>query len=415
MLKIGHLLNTTNMLMLRYSFENILQMRLTCLLIRFFAVLFLITQANGQDRIITTGVPFLLITPDARAAGMGELGVATSADAYAQQWNPAKYAFSESKSGLGLSYTPYLRQLVDDIFLGNLTYFNKINERSSWAISLKYFSYGNVQFNDIMAGTIIDQGSKRPNEITFDLSYSLKLSENFAMSVAGRFLRSDLKIHNDMDATSANSLGVDIAGFYQSSSFDMGNLNTLIRGGFNISNIGPRLKYDEGGQMDFIPTNFRLGTGLDLIFDSSNILGVYLEFSKLLVPSPVGFYDSSNTLKGFRQPDVNFFNGIFKSFNDAPGGMQEELKEITWALGFEYLFADTLALRAGYFNESEEKGSRRYMTFGAGLELNGMVIDISYLSSTSKIRNPLENTLRFSLSFNFDGSGSSIQTDDDSS
>lgn len=399
--------------MLRYSFENTKQMKSICLLIRFSIILFFVAQVNGQDRIITTGVPFLLITPDARAAGMGELGVATSADAYAQQWNPAKYAFSESKSGLGLSYTPYLRQLVDDIFLGNLTYFNKINERSAWATSLKYFSYGNVQFNDIMAGTIIDQGSKRPNEITVDLSYSLKLSESFAMSVAGRFLRSDLKIHTDMDATSANSLGVDIAGFYQSSVFDLGNFDGLIRAGFNISNIGPRLKYDEGGQMDFIPTNLRVGTGLDLIFDASNVLGVFLEFSKLLVPTPVAFYDSSNRLKGYRQPDVNFFNGIFKSFNDAPGGIQEELKEITWALGFEYLFAETLALRAGYFNESEEKGSRRYMTFGAGLELNGMVIDISYLSSTSKIRNPLENTLRFSLSFSLDGSVRTLTAEDE--
>ena len=390
-------------------------MRSTCPLIKFFIVLLITTQLNAQERIITTGVPFLLITPDARAAGMGELGVATSADAYAQQWNPAKYAFSESRSGLGLSYTPYLRQLVDDIFLGNLTYFNKIDERSAWAASFKYFSYGNVQFNKMMAGTIIDQGSKRPNEITLDLSYSLKLSERFAMSVAGRFLRSDLKIHTDMDATSANSLGVDIAGFYQGSAFDMGKFDGLVRAGFNISNIGPRLKYDEGGQMDFIPTNLRVGTGLDLIFDPSNILGVYLEFSKLLVPTPVAYYDKSNALLGYRQPDVNFFNGIFKSFSDAPGGIQEELKEVTWALGFEYLFAETLALRTGYFNESEEKGSRQYMTFGAGIELNGMVIDISYLSSTSKIRNPLENTLRFSLSFNFEGSGKAPPVEDDPS
>ena len=339
-------------------------------LIPIFTVLFLVTQVNGQDRIITTGVPFLLITPDARAAGMGELGVATSPDSYAQQWNPAKYAFSQSNSGLGLSYTPYLRQLVDDIFLGSLTYFNKINERSAWATSLKYFSYGNVQFNNIMAGTIIDQGSKRPNEITLDLSYSLKLSERFAMSVAGRFLRSDLKIHTDMDATSANSLGVDISGFYQSLNFDMGKFNGLARAGFNISNIGPRLKYDEGGQMDFIPTNLRVGTGMDLIFDKFNILGVYLEFSKLLVPTPVIFLDNKNQPQGYRQPDINFLNGIFRSFNDAPGGIKEELKEITWALGFEYTFAETLAIRTGYFNESEEKGSRRYMTFGAGLELS---------------------------------------------
>lgn len=363
-----------------------------------------VVQANGQDRVITTGVPFLLITPDARAAGMGELGVATSADAYSQQWNPAKYTFSKKDSGLGLSYTPYLRQLVDDIFLGSLSYFNKINERSAWASSLKYFSYGNVQFNEMMSGTIIDQGSKRPNEITVDLSYSLKLSEKFAMAVAGRFLRSDLKIHTDIDATSANSFGVDIAGFYQGNTFDMGNFDGLFRGGFNVSNIGPRLKYDEGGQMDFIPTNLKLGTGLDLMFDTSNLLGVYIEFSKLLVPTPVAFFDNNNELKGYKQPDIDFFNGIFRSFNDAPGGMEEEIKEISWALGIEYLFAKTLALRTGYFNESEEKGSRRYLTFGAGFKLNGMEIDISYLSSTSKIRNPLENTLRFSLGFNFDRS-----------
>ena len=255
--------------MLRYQVMKTRKIRSSCSLIIFFIVFSLVIQINAQDRIITTGVPFLLITPDARAAGMGELGVATSADAYAQQWNPAKYAFSESRSGLGLSYTPYLRQLVDDIFLGNLTYFNKIDERSAWAASFKYFSYGNVQFNKMMAGTIIDQGSKRPNEITLDLSYSLKLSENFAMSVAGRFLRSDLKIHTDMDATSANSLGVDIAGFFRGSTFDFGKVDGMMRAGFNISNIGPRLKYDEGGQTDFIPTNLRVGSGLDLIFDPS--------------------------------------------------------------------------------------------------------------------------------------------------
>jgi hypothetical protein len=390
--------------MKRYKDENAKKMPFTPKLTRFLIAFLFVVQAIGQDRVITTGVPFLLITPDARAAGMGELGVATSADAYAQQWNPAKYAFSENNSGLGLSYTPYLRQLVDDIFLGSLTYFNKLNERSAWATTLKYFSYGNVQFNDMMSGTIIDQGSKRPNEITVDLSYSLKLSEKFAMAVAGRFLRSDLKIHTDMDATSANSLGVDIAGFYQGDTFDMGNLDGLIRAGFNISNIGPRLKYDEGGQMDFIPTNLKLGSGVDFIFDPSKVLGVYIEFSKLLVPTPVAYYDNNNQPQGYRQPDIDFFNGIFKSFNDAPGGTQEELKEITCAFGLEYLFAKTLALRTGYFNESEEKGSRRYLTFGAGFKLNGMEIDISYLSSTSKIRNPLENTLRFSLSFNFDGS-----------
>ena len=361
-----------------------------------------ILSINAQERVITTGVPFLLITPDARAGGMGELGVATSPDAYAQQWNPAKYAFIESDNGLGLSYTPYLRQLVDDIFLGSLTYFNKVNERSAWAASLKYFSLGNIQFNESIAGTIVDQGSKRPNEITLDLSYSLKLSDKFSMSVAGRYIRSDLKINIDMDATSANTLGVDIAGFYQSNSFGIGNKDAVLRTGFNISNIGPRLKYDEGGQKDFIPTNLRIGSGIDFILDESNVLGINIEFSKLLVPSPIAFYDENDNLY-YRQPDVSFLKGILESFGDAPDGSKEELKEVTWAVGTEYKFGKNFALRTGYFNESIEKGSRRYLTFGAGFKYNNTNIDISYLSSTSKIRNPLENTLRFSLTFNFDG------------
>lgn len=361
-----------------------------------------ILNINAQERVITTGVPFLLITPDARAGGMGELGVATSPDAYAQQWNPAKYAFIESDNGLGLSYTPYLRQLVDDIFLGSLTYFNKINERSAWAASLKYFSLGNIQFNESIAGTIVDQGSKRPNEITLDFSYSLKLSDKFSMSVAGRYIRSDLKINIDMDATSANTLGVDIAGFYQSNSFGIGNKDAVLRTGFNISNIGPRLKYDEGGQKDFIPTNLRIGSGIDFILDESNVLGINIEFSKLLVPSPIAFYDENDNLY-YRQPDVSFFKGILESFGDAPDGSKEELKEVTWAVGTEYKFGKNFALRTGYFNESIEKGSRRYLTFGAGFKYKNTNIDISYLSSTSKIRNPLENTLRFSLTFNFDG------------
>ena len=361
-----------------------------------------ILNINAQERVITTGVPFLLITPDARAGGMGELGVATSPDAYAQQWNPAKYAFIESDNGLGLSYTPYLRQLVDDIFLGSLTYFNKVNERSAWAASLKYFSLGNIQFNESIAGTIVDQGSKRPNEITLDLSYSLKLSDKFSMSVAGRYIRSDLKINIDMDATSANTLGVDIAGFYQSNSFGIGNKDAVFRTGFNISNIGPRLKYDEGGQKDFIPTNLRIGSGIDFILDESNVLGINIEFSKLLVPSPIAFYDENDNLY-YRQPDVSFLKGILESFGDAPDGSKEELKEVTWAVGTEYKFGKNFALRTGYFNESIEKGSRRYLTFGAGFKYNNTNIDISYLSSTSQIRNPLENTLRFSLTFNFDG------------
>ena len=363
------------------------------------------TKITAQDRVISTGVPFLLITPDARAAGMGEQGVATSADAFSQQWNPSKYVFSEIKSGLGLSYTPYLSKLVSDIFLANITYFNKNSDRSAWAASLKYFSLGDIVLNDLVAGSIIQQGVERPNELTLDFSYSLLLNTKFSMAVTARFIRSDLKISSDVDASSANTLGVDISGFYKSDLFDFKENKARLRLGFNISNIGPRLKYDEGGQKNFIPTNLRIGSGLIVHLDSNNKISINLEFSKLLVPSPVAVLDeNTGEILSYQQPDISFLSGILESFNDAPDGFSEELKEITWGLGTEYNFQDSFALRGGYFNESLEKGSRRYYTLGAGFSLDFASIDISYLFSTSKVRNPLENTLRFSITFNLDGS-----------
>ena len=351
-----------------------------------------------NERVIVTGVPFVLITSDARAAGMGDIGVSTTPDAYSQQWNPAKYPFSEVEKGIGISYTPYLSKLVNDIFLGNLTYFKKIGERGAWGTSLKYFSLGDIQFNEVISGTIVSQGVERPNELTLDLSYSLKLSEQFAMSVAGRYIRSDLKLSSDGDAASANTLGVDIAGFYQSKTRKVGKNDMRFRSGFNLSNIGPRLVYDIGGQKNFLPTNLKVGTSADWVFDSDSSMSLNLEFNKLLVPSPVTSINEQGT-SVYAQPDVNFLRGIFESFNDAEDGFLEELKEITWATGLEYKFQNVLALRTGYFNESKEKGARRYMTFGAGLLINQMQVDISYLFSMSSVRSPLENTLRFSLSF----------------
>ena len=370
----------------------------------FISVLFS-NRITAQERVISTGVPFLLITPDARAAGMGEQGVATSVDAFSQQWNPSKYVFSESKSGFGVSYTPYLSKLVNDIFLANITYFNKNTDRSAWAASLKYFSLGDIVLNDLVAGSIIQQGVERPNELTLDFSYSLLLDTKFSMAVAARFIRSDLKISSDIDASSANTLGVDIAGIYKSDLFDFQNNKARLRLGFNISNIGPRLKYDEGGQKNFIPTNLRIGSGLNVHLDSNNKISFNLEFNKLLVPSPIAFFDeNTGEILSYQQPDISFLSGIPESFNDAPDGLSEELKEITWGLGTEYNFQDSFALRGGYFNESLEKGSRRYFTLGAGFSLNFASIDISYLFSTSKVRNPLENTLRFSITFDLDGS-----------
>ena len=375
----------------------------TYVLLCFSFVLFSVSGQNS-NRVITTSVPFLLITPDARAAGMGELGVATAADAYSQQWNPAKYAFASSEKSIGISYTPYLSKHVDDIFLGNVTFYRKVNDRSAWATSLKYFSLGDIQFNEFIGGSIVDQGQERPSELTLDLSYSLKLSEQFSMAVAGRYIRSDLRIATDADTSSANTLGVDIAGFYQSKIFDLGAQNAIFRSGINISNVGPRLNYDVGGQKSFIPTNLKMGFGLDLFFDDQNSFGIYTEFNKLLVPTPVAVYDAEGLLLGYQQPDIDFVNGMITSFSDAPGGFSEELNEITAAIGLEYQFQDVFSLRTGYFNESKEKGSRRYLTLGAGFDLNFINIDISYLFSTSNVRNPLENTIRFSLSLDLESS-----------
>ena len=370
------------------------------LFILFGICLIFFIEGYAQDRVITTGVPFLMITSDARAAGMGDVGVATSSDAFSQQWNPAKYAFVNTSRGYGISYTPYLSKLVNDIFLGNVTYYRKLNERSSWATSFKYFSLGDVQFNQVIAGSIVDQGVERPNELTLDLSYSLKLSESFSMSVAARYIRSDLKLATDSDNNSANSLGIDIAGFYQSKSFEFKGLNSIFRSGFNISNIGPRLKYDEGGKQNFIPTNLRIGSGIELSLDDDNRLNFNLELNKLLVPTPIATFDEMNNFLGYEQPDIGFLKGIMQSFNDAPDGFKEELQEITWALGFEYIFKKIFSLRTGYFNESKFKGSRRYITFGTGFIINQMDLNVSYLFSTSNVRSPLENTLRFSLAFN---------------
>lgn len=372
-----------------------------CCFLLFLGVFIFHSKTHAQERVISTGVPFLLITPDARAAGMGEQGVATSVDAFSQQWNPAKYVFSEQNSAFAISYTPYLSKLVSDIFLANITYYNKNSERSAWATSLKYFSLGEIVLNDLVSGSIIQQGVERPNELTLDFSYSLLLNSKYSMAVAARFIRSDLKLSSDADASSANTLGIDIAGFYRSDLFDFRENKARLRAGFNISNIGPRLKYDEGGQKNFIPTNLKLGTGLNVHLDANNKISFNVEFNKLLVPTPVAFLDEdTGEVLSYQQPDISFLSGIFESFSDAPDGFSEELKEITWGVGSEYNFQDSFALRGGYFNESLEKGSRRYFTLGAGFSLDFAEIDISYLFSTSKVRNPLENTLRFSIIFN---------------
>ncbi|MEL0454875.1 type IX secretion system outer membrane channel protein PorV [Flavobacteriaceae bacterium SZ-1-7] len=367
---------------------------------------------NQERRVVTTGVPFLLIASDARAAGMADMGVATSVDAFSQQWNSSKYAFSEAKSGIGVSYTPYLSKLVNDIFLGNVSYFNRLDERSAFGASLRYFSLGDIEFVE----NANDQPRiQRPSELSLDLSYALRLSDQFAMSVGMRYLRSDLRIQGvDGDASAANTFGVDISGYYQSEEQAYSDYNGRWRAGFAIQNIGPKFKYDDGGLDNFQPTNLRLGAGFDFIFDDYNKVAVTAEVAKLLVPTPpiYGYVDADGDqtqasdgseptiiVEG-KDPDVSFLTGIFQSFGDAPDGFSEELKEFTWALSAEYTYQDSFAFRTGYFNESEDKGARKFLALGAGFKANVVNIDLSYLFSASKVQSPLEGTLRFSLTFN---------------
>ncbi|WP_456440952.1 type IX secretion system outer membrane channel protein PorV [Psychroserpens sp.] len=383
-----------------------------------------------DSRVITTGVPFLLIASDARAAGMGDVGVATSADANSQQWNPAKYTFSLSKSGIGINYTPYLSKLVNDIFLGNVTYFNRLNERSAFAVSFKYFSLGEIEIvEDENSEPLIE----KPNELTFDASYSLRLADQFSMAVALRYIRSDLRIQVvDANAAPASSIGVDIAGYYQSEEEAYDSFNGRWRAGFAFQNLGPKIKYDDGGRENFLPSTLRLGVGFDFIFDDYNKLAITGEVTKLLVPTPpiIGdriVFTDTNGNGEYDEPDPNnplpeddvfisveediiidgkdnnvgFGKGIFQSFGDAPGGFSEELREFTWSLGAEYTYQDSFAFRLGYFNEAEDKGARKFFALGAGFKYTTINIDLSYLFSASKVQSPLENTLRFSLVFNF--------------
>ncbi len=363
-----------------------------------------LTFSQNNIRVVTTAVPFLSIAPDARAAALGDQGVATSSDAFANHWNPAKYAFIGNDTGAAISYTPYLSKLVNDIFLADVTYYRAIDDRSAWAVGLRYFSLGEIQIGETPAD-FINPLIERPNEYVFDASYALKLSDKFSMGIQGSFLTSDLKLRSSTtnDSTSASTVAVGISGFYQSYEVPYSSFSGMWRAGFNISNIGPKLKYEDEGQSDYLPTNLKLGGGFDFIFDSYNKLAVSLEINKLLVPSPSEpITDGDGNITGYAQPsDVGVLSGIFKSFGDAPDGFSEELKEFTWSLGAEFMYDESFALRAGYFNENELKGARKFFTLGAGFKYNVIDVDLSYLISAGRVVNPLENTLRFSLTFNF--------------
>jgi hypothetical protein len=386
-------------------------------------ILFTVSQniKAQENRVITTGVPFLLIAADARSAGMGDMGVATSADAFSQQFNPAKFAFSLQKQGFSVSYTPYLSSIANDISLGQLTYYNKINDRSAFAGTLRFFGLGDIELRQT-ADPNEAVRTVNPNELALDGSYSLKLSDRFSMAVAGRFIRSALRVPDlNNDVSAATTFAVDVAGYYQSEEVAYDDFNGRWRAGFNFQNLGPKISYDKDDlNNNFLPANMRLGGGFDFIFDEYSKIGVTAEVTKLLVPTPPAIVapvdaDGSGSIDAAEEQiaedayaqalsdyrKTSWTSGIFKSFNDAPDGISEELKEFTWALGAEYWYQDSFALRLGYFNENEYKGARKFFTLGAGFKYNVVKIDVSYLFSASKVRNPLENTLRFSLTFNF--------------
>ena len=373
-------------------------MRKRIILVLTLLVVFSNINAQEAQNTITTAAPFLLIAPDARAGGMGDIGVATSPDANSQHWNASKFAFMSSQFTVGIVYTPWLRELTNDVFLGGFSFANRIDDRSAWATSLKYFNLGQIDLTDINGAP---EGTEKLNEFSLDASYSLKLSETYAMGVTMRYIRSDLGIESaNSTIKPVSSFAVDISGYFQSDEKNYGNFNGMWRGGYNISNIGPKVSYTDDGQDNFIPTNLRIGGGFDFILDSFNKVSVNLEFNKLLVPTPsISLNDDGEA--PYIQDDVSFVSGIFSSFGDAPGGFSEELKEFTWALGAEYMYDNSFAIRAGYFNESDLKGARKYFTIGSGFKFKSSKLDISYLFNASDINNPLENTLRFSLAFDF--------------
>lgn len=362
---------------------------------------------------ITTGVAFLTITPDARSGALGDMGVATTADGFSQFYNPAKYVFAEKQQGFAMSYTPYMSNIASDISLMGVSYYNRFNERSAVGASLRYFTLGEISLTDNVGYPL---GTEKPNEFSFDISYTIKLSDHFALAVAGRYISSNLKLRDATESV-ANTFAVDVAGFYESDRMQFDTYEGRLRAGFNFQNMGPKINYtDLQSAVSNIPTTLRLGLGYDFILDSYNTVSVYGETTKLLVPSNLQptfiDYDGNGELNGETENnsidnrrqeyrDIGWFSGMFKSFGDAPGGFSEEMREFTWALGAEYWYQDSFAFRLGYFNEAEDKGARKYATLGAGFKYNIVNIDVSYLFATGKVQNPLENTLRFSLTFNF--------------
>jgi hypothetical protein len=382
------------------------------------------TQKQRADELqlntITTAVPFLLITPDSRAGGMGDAGVASSTDINSIHWNPSKLGFAEKKLGIGVSYTPWLRALVPDINLAYLAGYYKTKKRGTIGASLRYFSLGDITFTDANGNTI---GQFRPNEFAIDIAYATKLSKEFAVGGAVRYINSNLTggaLVEGAQTKAGRSVAVDISALYKKEKMKLGDKKAIGAIGLAITNIGAKMSYsDRGGKdnADFIPINMRLGGSLTVQLDEYNSIAILADVNKLLVPTPPIYkhnYDSTGKDQGIaydadnnpiiesgEDPNRGVAEGIFGSFSDAPGGSKEELHELNYSIGLEYWYNHLFAVRAGYFYEHPTKGNRQFFTLGAGVKYNVFGLDFAYLIPTQQ-RNPLENTLRFTLTFDFD-------------
>ena len=349
----------------------------------------------GQQSAITTAVPFLVISPDARHAALGDAGVATTPDANSTYWNPGKLAFIQSKYGASASYTPWLGKIVNDMSISYLTGFYKINRESAFNLALKYFDMGEITFTNNVAAVT---GQYSPRDFSFDGSYSRMLSENLGIGLTAKYIYSNLTgTNSNVDGQAGKSVAVDI-GLYYTKELKWKNPSTLSLGG-SISNIGAKLSYTDNANEDFLPMNLRLGSALTTALDPYNTITFVLDFNKLLVPSPP-IRDETGAIVAGEDPNRSLLNAMFTSFSDAPNGAKEEFQEIMTSIGVEYWYNKSFAARVGYFNEAANKGNRKYLTLGLGFTKNRFGIDVAYLVPTAKREHPLAETLRFTLHFN---------------
>ncbi|MCQ2973280.1 MAG: type IX secretion system outer membrane channel protein PorV [Bacteroidales bacterium] len=355
---------------------------------------------KDKSNIISTAASFLLIAPDSRSGALGDAGVATSPDINSQHWNASKYVFAEEKTGISLSYTPWLKNYVDDMSISYLAGFNKFKRNQALGYSLTYFSLGDMTFTDIEGATL---KQFNPKEFAIDISYSLKMAENLSGGLTMRYIYSNLTggitVNNSEETHAGHSVAGDLSIYYKKE-FETGNKTHTLSLGANISNIGTKISYTSNNS-NFIPTNMKLGAGYKIDMDQYNSLLFTFDLNKLLVPTPPIYDETNDNIIAGKDDDVSVPVGIFQSFGDAPDGFSEELKEISYSMGLEYWYSKTFAGRMGYFTESKEKGGRKYLTFGVGLKLNVFSFDFSYLVTTTS-SNPLQNTVRFTLGLNFD-------------